>query len=177
MEIKKHFGGYMEVVLHWLSTQFKIWYLFFNKRAWQLLARYWAIIQIYETAILLLYAAAIIRILLLSHGTIPEPGTFENINALLIIVMIVPVIVICIAALAVLFILSLLPWSRKVADKIFKYSEFTELEKFKSDIERRLTTLEKFKSETEETDITENIGDINRETSEYMKKLKKRKEE
>jgi len=144
-------GEYTEMGLRWLSSQFKIWYLFFNKRARQSIARSWSVIRIYETVILLLYAVSIVRILSLSHGAIPEPGTFENMNVLLIMVMIVPAIILGIGALAILFILSLFPWGKKTADKIFKYSESTELEKLKSETEKKLNTLEERLTSVEST--------------------------
>lgn len=136
-------GRFFSERLHWLSSQYWTWWSFFKSRARQLLSRLWKVFVIYSLAAFLL--AAVLTILFYSYSKtlLPEVlvGLYSMIEMMFGWITVVGAGAIFGLAFLLLFILSLFPKGRGIADGFFKFSEATELEKFKKEVDGELTSI------------------------------------
>ena len=123
-----------------------VWWSFFKERTRQLLSRLWKILTAYSVGILILSAMFNILALVYSNGealSIEAVSALSFLNSIFATVALGLAVAIFTLSFILLFALSLFPKGRQLADKTFKFPEFTELEKFKNKVDGELAVINK----------------------------------
>jgi hypothetical protein len=130
---------------HWFSTQYWIWWTYFKNVVLRLLSSIWELLVDYSLVILL-FAGGITVLLYLFTKALPTEELLK-LNTMMSMIfgwaaLCVGGIILCLLLIA-LFILSLFPKGREIANGYFAFLKPTRLEKFKSAIEDRLASMDK----------------------------------
>ena len=125
--------------LHWLSSKYWEWWFYFKSRTRQILQRLWDSIAFSSVLILVFSATISILVLFQSHGkflSLEALGALEGLNAMISLVGLGSAFFIFSLVFVLLFILSLHLKGRKIADKLFGFTDFTKLELLEKKVER-----------------------------------------
>lgn len=124
----------MRRFLHQLSSWYRNWQPYFKSRAPQLLSRLWESLAIAAVVILIFSAVFSALGLFHSYDKFLSPGisgTLEGLNAVFTLISLGSALFVFCLCFALLLILSLHPKGRKIADKLFRFKDLTELEELK----------------------------------------------
>jgi len=128
----------MRRFLHQLSSWYRDWQPYFRSRASQLLSRLGRVLAIYSVFILILSAVFSALVLFRSYSTFLSPETtwvLEGLNQLFTLLALGSAVFVFGLVFVMLFILSLHPKGRKIADKFLHFKDLTELEELKVEVE------------------------------------------
>lgn len=117
----------MQRFLHSMSAWLRDWKPYFKSRLRQLLSNWWEIIAGVSLAVLV-FSATLGALLLLRPDI---SGTLEALNAVFTLIALEIALYIFGFSFVLLFILSLHPKTRRIADRLFHFKDLTELEELK----------------------------------------------
>lgn len=112
------------------SKSYGQWWAFFGWRARQLLSQVWFVLSTFTAIVALAYAVFIILVIFRAFPT----NLMEALNMVTTLTFIGAAIIPASLLFFLLFALSLSPTGRHLADKIFRYSEFTDFQKLKNEV-------------------------------------------
>jgi len=127
----------MKGFLHRLPSGYRNWRPYFRSRARQLLSRLWKVLAAYSVLILVLSAVLNILVLFYSSSEFLSPevsGALEFFNRMFTLMALGSALFVFGLCFVLFLILSLHPKGRRIADKIFNFTDLTELEKLKGKV-------------------------------------------
>ena len=165
-------GQFLSKHFHWLSSQYWVWWAFFKSRTRQLLSRLWGIFVYYS--VLLFLVSAVLTFLASTQDKVLSPETLSALDTAISMMFswigLLGAVAMFSLVFISLFVLSLYPKGRRIADKTFKFSESTELERFRNQVEDALTSINK-RLDNIETKTNEGLKAIEATTNGRLKNI------
>ena len=124
-----------------LSSQYNEWWDWFGWRTKHFLSQIWFVVERYLVIVAIFSTSFVMYLSIIYRGKIFPLELAEEVDIVATSIFIILPIGLAATLFIMLFVLSLSESGRAMADNIFKYQKFTELEKFKNEMKGEIASI------------------------------------